>query len=104
MWWLFPTRHPAIWNITYNILYVSGLLVVTGSAITEAFEDFDQGPPGVANGSWRDAPLPPTPEPLGGNCVWEVERTKKDGSWDRWLQKIELKVLFRMFSLHITIM
>ena len=69
------TDIPALPEKTYNIYYNIyiyhfehiPLLRFTGSAITEAFEDFDQGPPGVGNGSWRDVPLPPTPEPLGEN-------------------------------------
>jgi len=55
-------KHGTLYNFAQLFMlaypYGDGVRIMS----SYAFEDFDQGPPGVANGSWRDAPLPPTPE------------------------------------------
>eukprot|EP00438_Fugacium_kawagutii_P008335 Skav233349 [mRNA] locus=scaffold394:366389:372438:- [translate_table: standard] len=50
-------------GLVYNLAQLFMLAWPYGDAVrvmsSYAFEEFDQGPPGVQNGSWRDKPLSP---------------------------------------------
>lgn len=61
---------------------VVGLLVekaekICTTSAAEAFEEFDQGPPGVQNGSWRDRPLSPKGQLDTSRCGMG----RRQGNW-----------------------